>query len=354
MSEVGNLPRNKTFKAFLTVVPALIACLLLVSIPQTTAHSPLTSGENESLATAAIIPDPAKSWAIYAELHEAGEAQYYQLNMTQGQRIYTMLLKSTRPENEGFVPIMILMGPGLLSQGDVPDYVEVPDGAGVLAAESKQPTQATYEPFSPSSFYTLARIDVDAPATGTYYVAVHDPAQGGYYGLAVGYIESYSLNEWLFMPISLISVYQWDGQSIALIFAPLVATVAVGLGLLWWKKFRKAPPTVVDLTAILAGLLFMSSGISILFQMTLALAKTSIVPEIVLTLVFAVIPIILGLATLRPVLKRLGAVTFRLRVYLVILACAALFAWAGLLIGPALALVASVFPRRASTRLERN
>jgi len=327
--------------------------LLLVSILQTAAHSPLTSGENESLATAAIVPDPAKSWAIYAELHEGSEAQYFRFNMTQGERIYAMLLKSTRPENEEFMPIMILMGSGLSGQGDAPDYVEVPEGAGVLIGESEQPAQATYEPFSPSSFYPLAKIDLDAPATGTYYVAVHDPAQGGYYGLAVGYIESYSLNEWLLIPISLISVYQWDGQSIALIFAPLAATLTVGLGLIWWKKFRKTSWTVFDIIVVLAGLLFMSSGVSILFQMALALAKTSIAPEIALTLIFAVIPIILGIATLRLALKRPGAVTFRLRIYLVMLAFAALFAWAGLLIGPALALLAGVFPRRASTRLER-
>ncbi len=345
--------KHRVTVTLLVAVLAISIASLFFSMPQAVGHSPLTSGENESLETATTIPEPAKSWAIYAELHKGGEAQYYRFNITRGERIYIMLLKSTRSEEEEFMPIMILMGPGLPGPTDVPDYVEIPPEAGALAAESEQPAEATYEPFSPSSFYSLAKIDRDAPATGTYYIAVHELVQGGHYGLAVGYIESYTLTEWLLIPVNLISVYQWDGQNLVLIFAPLVATIIIGLCLIWWMRFRETPWTVFDLTAALAGLLFMASGVSILFQMTLALTKTSIVTEVVLTLVFAAIPIILGAATLRLILKRKGTVNTRLRIYMVILGIAALFAWAGLLIGPALALVASILPSRAITQVER-
>lgn len=338
--------------ALLVAVLAISIVSPFFSMPQAWGHSPLTSGENESLETAATIPEPAKSWAIYAELHEGGEAQYYRFSISEGQRIYIMLLKSTRSDEEEFMPIMILMGPGLPGPTDIPDYLEIPTEAGAVVAESEIPEEATYEPFSPSSFYSLAKIDRDAPATGIYYIAVHEAVQGGHYGLAVGYVESYTLTEWLLIPVNLISVYQWDGQSLVLIFAPLVATIIVGLCLVWWMRFRKAPWTVFDLTAALTGLLFMASGVSILFQMILALTKTSIVTEVVLTLVFAAMPIILGAATLHLVLKRKGTVNTRLRIYMIILGIAALFAWAGLLIGPTLALITSILPSRASTQVE--
>jgi len=56
----------------------LFLIILLFPIHGVLAHTPLEPPfDNESLATAYGVPDPTKSWAIYAELHEGGEAQYY-------------------------------------------------------------------------------------------------------------------------------------------------------------------------------------------------------------------------------------------------------------------------------------
>jgi len=147
------------------LLASALSCLLL--IPEALAHAPLTPGDNESLATATFIPDPTKSWAIYGELHEGGEAQYYSFNITEGQRIHVSLFKSTNPEDREFAPGFVLMGPVINNQGASPDYVEVPVGADTLVMKGKQPTQATYEPFSPSSFYLLADVALDAPSSGT-------------------------------------------------------------------------------------------------------------------------------------------------------------------------------------------
>jgi hypothetical protein len=68
------------------------------------AHAPLGSGDNESFDKATVIPDQTKSWAIYAELHSDGDAQYYTLNITTGQKIHAMLFKSMRSEESGFTP----------------------------------------------------------------------------------------------------------------------------------------------------------------------------------------------------------------------------------------------------------
>ena len=94
---------------FAFIFLTLVSHTIIVS--ETLAHAPLGPGDNESLETATEIIDPTKSWAIYAKLHEGGEAQYYRFNATAGQRIHIMLYKSTRPEDTDFLPGFVLMGP---------------------------------------------------------------------------------------------------------------------------------------------------------------------------------------------------------------------------------------------------
>ncbi len=131
----------------------------------------MNAGDKEPLVMATPIPDPTKSWAIYADLHEGGEAQYYTFDIHQGEAVHVTLLASTDPSEEGFLPTMALMGPGLQGPGRVPPFVQEPPGAGAVVLEGRRPAGATYEAFAPSSFYELADVKMEAPATGTYYIA---------------------------------------------------------------------------------------------------------------------------------------------------------------------------------------
>src|SRR5574337_31865 len=99
------------------VLTVLMMAILLV--PTAAAHAPLGSGSNESLATATHVPDPTKSWAIYADLHEGGEAQYYVFDMTQGERMHVSLLTTTAAEDATFTPGVVLMGPGEIGRAHV-------------------------------------------------------------------------------------------------------------------------------------------------------------------------------------------------------------------------------------------
>ncbi len=328
-------------------VLSTLACIVLAQ--ETLAHSPLGPGDNETLATATFISDPTKSWAVYAELHEGGEAQYYGFNVTEGDRIYVMLYKSTRSEDQEFLPGFVLMGHDLVDQGEIPDYVEVPAEADVMVVEGEQPAQATYEPFSPSGFYELAQVDLTAPRSGTYYVAVFETNMGGHYGLAVGDREEYTLTEWILIPINLISVYQWAGHSLPIILLPLIVTVAVGLILMFLRRKNGGiPRSAFAWVGTFAGLVFVGSGATILFQMALTLTVTPLGSEIVLTLVLAAIPILLGLGVLRLTLDAVK-VDRRRRVYMAVLGIVAIFAWAGWLIGSALAIIASVLPTKSAS-----
>jgi uncharacterized membrane protein YidH (DUF202 family) len=306
----------------------------------------LGTGDNESLATATIISDPGKSWAIYAELHEGGEAQYYRFEASENQTILIMLHKSTSLEDETFLPSFALMGPNITSQGTAPDYLEIPQDAGVMVVEGVQPAQAVYEPFSPGTLYRLAETELPAPSTGTYYVAVFEPSRGGHYNLAIGYREEYSLTEWILIPINLLAVYQWEGQSLFTILSPLVLTLAIGAGLIVWRRRTTANPrTLFAWLAAFIGLLFIGTCMNTLYQMILSLQQSSLVPEAAVTIIFITIPLILGIFTIRLSLKK-AEVSARARIYLAILGIIALFTWTGLLVGPALALITCLLPKR--------
>ena len=77
------------------------------------------------------------------------------------------------------------------------------------------------------------------------------------------------------------------------------------------------------------------------------LALTTATPDlsVVLTAIFILIPILLALATFRLTINR-KHITDRVRIFMAILGVLGLFAWAGLLIGPALALIASLMPSK--------
>jgi len=83
----------------------------------------------------------------------------------------------------------------------------------------------------------------------------------------------------------------------------------------------------------------------ILTQMILALTTAAPDLSAVLTAIFILIPILLALAIFRLAISR-KHITVRVRVYMAILGVLGLFAWAGLLIGPALALIASLVPSK--------
>jgi len=313
----------------------------MLSVRNVFAHAPDKPSDNESLATAYTISDPAKSWAIYAELHEGGEAQYYKFDLSQNERLLVQLFVPTSEESS-FLPNLAVMGPGIASQDALPEYVETVEGDGIILLEGQRSSSPTYEPFTPSSFYELASLDQEASAGGTYHVAVFEPSQGGHYGLAIGYREQYELDEFIRIPIDVIGIHQWEGQSLLLILAPLIVTLVIGFAILVLKR----PITLRTLfggIGVFAGLLYLGSAFMTLTQMILALTTAAADLSAVLTAVFIIIPILLAIAIFRLTINR-KQITYRSRVFVAIIGVLGLFAWAGLIAGPILALLTSLLP----------
>jgi len=332
------------------MVFVLFTCCLF-SVTIALGHVPLISSDNGKLTQAMFIPDPTKSWAIYGELHESREVDYYRFEMQKGQGIFISLMKPTNPENRDFMPGFVLMGPGLNKQENIPEYMEQPSGTNTVVVIGKQPEEATYEPFAPSSFYQLAELSIPAPESGTYHIAVYEPSRGGHYSLAIGERETFSLTEWILIPISLISVYQWEGQSLFMIFLPIIVTVAIGL-IFFWKKNWMAK-SLFEWIGILAGILFLCTGSMVILQMALALSSTKFVQEVLITIIYALLPMILGIAVIRSIMKNRENVDIRKRAYLAALGIIALFVWAGFVVGPVLAVLASIIPDSKNRNIGR-
>ena len=117
-------------KKRLTIRLVVLIMLTLIIVLTASAHVPIRSSGNESLATATLIPDPTKSRVVYAALHEGGETQYYKFEASKGQPIHLKLFTSTSMEDAHFTPGIIIMGPSLPNHGFVPPNVEIHPVAG--------------------------------------------------------------------------------------------------------------------------------------------------------------------------------------------------------------------------------
>jgi len=321
---------------------AAIAVLLaaLLAAPHVLAHAPLFVRDGSSPGSAFVVEDPAKSWVIYGTLPDGPAARYYRFRMEEGERIYATLQV---PRPGGFVPGMVLSGPGIEDSGTIPPYVEVPEGAGTITVPGRLPEQPEYEPFTPSKLYELARIDTTAPETGDYILAVYTPEGGGNYALALGYVESFTVGEWIRVPVDVVAIHRHEGQPLLLIFAPMIAVLAAGAALL----LRRRPLSLFAASGAIAGLLFIGSGAMTLMQTAIAAAGTDPGAALILTLVIALISIFLGAwALLVALRKHIGAGE---RIAMVVLGALALVTWAGLVVGPLLAFVAAILPARRRT-----
>lgn len=321
----------------------LIVCAFLVTtlLPTVAAHVPVEPGENEALDNAFHIEDPLKSWAIYGELQQS--PQYYRFDIEAGQIIYLGLLVPPFEAARSFTPSLVLMSPVGETQGGIPPEVAIPTGYGATVLEGQLAAEATYEPFGPGSFHWLGELRHPAPATGTYYVAVVSSQGGGNYGLVVGTQESFTLTEWILNPFNMIAVYQWEGQALWTIIAPAVGVSAIGLaavGTLLKRKGRARDSSAW--AGSLAGVLYLGSAATVFYQMGWSLSTAPFGADAAITIAFGLLPLGLGLGILRLTLKGAGVQDSRGRVKLALLGVGGLFAWAGFLIGPALALMGSL------------
>jgi hypothetical protein len=323
------------------------------------AHVPLMASGNENISSAMHISDPGKSWAVYGSLEKNG-VHYYRFDLEEGERIYLSLFKSADAKESDFLPALVLLGPGLNASGQLPQHLVLPREASalmILAADGKNAADAVYEPFGPGSFKEIAEINISTPRSARYYAAVYSnnneigngtnsPNASNsslrHYGLAVGYREEFSFSERITMPLQLISVYLWEGQSLGLILIPYLVAEILAL-LFFWRGSRR---TSFCLAGSMAGFLFLASSASVFTQMVFNLTRAPFGPEVYITVAIAVFHALLGVAAIRLARGEAGILQ---RVLLAVLGTLALLAGSGLIMGPILAVAASFLPSRSGS-----
>jgi hypothetical protein len=352
----------------------LLLVMLLLSF-NAVGHVPLIGGGNEDISSALHISNPAKSWAIYAVL-ENETVHYFSFDVREGERIYLGLLKSTDPADEGFLPDLLLIGPGigiqsspsaqlpegntspegavLLENSAIPKNIVLPESLkdlGALAADGREGI-TTYEPFGPSSFIELAEINLSAPQSGRYYAAVYENTmkeeasleaaepvaeEGGHYGLVVGYREEFSFTDRMIAPIQIASVYIWEGQSIIMILIPYLVALIAG-GLIYRRGSRRSS---FSLAGTFAGFLFLGTSSLVITQMIYSLSRAPYGPEVYITMAIILFHALLGVASIRLARGEAGILQ---RSLLAVIGTLALLGGSGMILGPILAVSASFLP----------
>ena len=322
-------------------LPLLFLLILLLFLP-VQAHVTVSADNNDNANAAFSVENPVKSYVIYSDLHRAGDVAYYRFSMKAGDRLSLSLMT---PGYDTPLPEMIIMSPAKVADlASIPAQVTIPAGYAAVIVSGQKPGHADYEPFSPSAVFEVANYSQQIMAPGTYYVAVISPADETRYSLTVGYLEEFTPAEWVLVPVDGISTHLWEGQSDIAVVAPFLAVIVFGLVLIARHKHRKGnTPSLPFWLASCAGLFYLGGAAITLVQMGRTLRMTGPSPAVAVTLVFSLIPIVLGLWMLRmarsPALRSL-----RNRVFLVLIGALGLVFWAGLVIGPLIAFVAAAVP----------
>jgi hypothetical protein len=323
------------------VLLLLVLVVLFYSITPVTAHAPLGAGSNEQLSNATKIAQPEKSYVIYNELHEGNEAQYYRFTMENGQVLSGSLQV---PGPDSMVPSIVIIGPGITTSGEVPQFVEIPPGSGAKVIPGSKPGKPSFEPFTPQQIYEVARFNEPITVPGDYYIAIYGN-EGGKYSLAPGSLEQFTVAEWLTIPYSVIGIHVWEGQSATGVIAPFFIVVIGGIALLFLRQkktgvFYSVPAWV----GFAAGLFYIGGAAVTTLQLIHAVVQTGYVPQILVTLIFISAPFILGILLLKisSELSGPGTIPSRKAIELIILGFLGLLFWAGFIAGPLLAIISGI------------
>jgi hypothetical protein len=325
------------------LLPVFFILLIFIVLP-VNAHVPISADNNNDLSTALSVENPTKSYAIYGHLHDTGDAGYYKFHLNSGDRLTLSLMT---PGFGAPVPDMIVMSPG--ASGNIEGLslpVTVPLGYNAEVIKGQKPVDAEYEPFSPAAIFNVASYVKNITEPGTYYVAVISPADETQYSIAVGYLEEFSLFEWVLVPVNVITTHLWEGQSIIAILAPFLAVIILGLLVITRReRDKRIKKSLSFWLATIAGLCYLGGASVVLVQMVRVLMVTGPSAGVIITLIFALIPILLGIWALH-IARSTSLQSRKDRLSLLIIGLLGLLFWAGLIIGPAIAIIGALVPER--------
>lgn len=281
----------------LTLVVLLLGSVtLFVAVPLAEAHVPLVGGGERAI-------DASRSWAFYEDL-EPGTQDVWTFHVEMGDPLFLVI---GTPARASWTPVVTLEGP-----------------SGPIALQRVD--AVSLEPFTPYASRESWSLDTPAPAAGEY--VLHIGGDGGAYVLGFGLRESFTPQEWLLIPWQALLIHAWQGQPPWLLVLPYALALSIAL---LHRAVRNAAPPM--LSRVAAALMF-ASGLERTAQLLFAVSQGARGPAwgFAVAAVLAAIPVALAWATWRS----------RSPLALIAIAFAAAITWAGLIIGPALALLAGI------------
>lgn len=320
-------------------VIALMTLLALFS--PTYAHFPVfPSTVNTNVSSAYILYDYPYTYAVYTTSTSNHSVLYFGTNVTKGDAFVTSLYV---PANERSLPVtLFIMGPGINGTGSAPGIV-VPRGYGLLQATQEPHINLTYEPFAPSTFYSLMNISVTAPQTGRYYLVVRSRGVGNY-GVALGYAEGFTAFQTLILGPQVLMAYIWEGQSPILVLLPLILVFAVGFYLLDRRMRDKGKNLIVKRTAVAGSLIILGWAGILLMQMLIGLQLTGGSSEAPITVAFVSASAIVGLSGIYRSVTMKNKKKLSDRAIFAALGIIGFYLSSGLIIGPALLVICGIIP----------
>jgi hypothetical protein len=306
------------------IVFVAVACFAFFLVASAaSAHVPQFDPGGTSLETATPIDQPATSWVYYGTIG-AGEGRYYRLELSAGERLYVQLLT---PRKSPFPGLAMIVEPG----------------PGV-PTENIEPDAAEYEPFTPGAYWYPATVDTTVSQNGIYYVSVWGEDYTGPYAIAVGYDERYTLAAWIRLPADLLTIYAWDGGWLSALW-PGIAVLIIGGALLMWRaRAGRTRRGLSSRLALVAGIFYLTTSATVLFQMLRAAGRSGFDPGMVITVFFIIGPAVLAILLLWLGRRTSSAPGIGTRAAMLFLGLVGFALLAGYFIGPVLAIAAAVAP----------
>jgi hypothetical protein len=313
---------------------------MLSFVSLTSGHVPVDSDNNTNLENAEKIKNPTKSWAIYGHVNP-NQNHYYVADFNTGETLYVSLSKAIRDENDNFSPQIIISSKEFTQNPILSSSIEVPENYGWIKINNDQDREKEYEPFGPSYFYSITEFEYDVPENNRYYIIINS-IQEGYYLLAVGSTEQFTLQEWFFTPIQMISVYQWEGQSWFLIVIPWFLTVIFS----FYVYFVRNPRNIKNLQTWKKIILSMSipfygSSTQYLSQIIISSYFGGLDPAILISLILGLFPFLVGLYIFT-ILTKQQQTDITLQLKLIGSSIIGLILWAGYIVFPLAIIVFSL------------
>lgn len=217
---------------------AMLAALVMVLLTTRAAyaHRPIfvEAQSNTTRANAVKISDAQISWAIYAQLSQPGEINYYTFAGTRGESVYINLDLPKMPETIQFGLDVALVGKGFSPSSSVPFALNAGESALVAPDSGHDPANVFFEPFTQTSYWVRQTMRVTLPSDGTFIIAVYNSEnKTGKYVLAVGEREEWDASDVPSMPNVWVGVQKYFGNTnfanlgIGLLIGAVVLTIGV-------------------------------------------------------------------------------------------------------------------------------